>query len=342
MRAAATSAGQLRYIQRLKPVTDETLKIMKIRWIAIAFALSGLLVSSFVNAQPAAAPATDADLCRTTANNPDLAIKHCTAAIETRKANSEMLAVWYVQRGILWGEKGDYDRAIADHSTALKLDAKVRLANYYRGAAYSSKGEFERAIADFDAASKLRPDDPVVYHARGLELAIKGDYPRAIADFDKALQLDAKAEGVRFARGRTLFYMSDFVRAAAELEAALKMQPNIYTALWLHLARKRGGNNDADELLERETRGIRSGWPSPVIALYMGRTDVNSVNIAAKAPDGTRQREVRCEAGFYVAQAHIMKNERQPAQLLLKEVLQNCPKNLLEYEGATAELRRAK
>ncbi len=301
-------------------------------------ALSLCIAGSLALAQPA----TEADLCRNTTNNPDLAIKHCTAAIETRKANSDMLAVWYVQRGQAWSDKGDYDRAIADHSAALKLDAKVRHANYYRGTAYSNKGEVDRAIADFDAAAKARDDDPVVYHARGVELTVKGDYARALADFDKTLQLDAKSEGVHFARGRTLFYMSEFGRAAGDLETAFKAQPNAYTALWLFLARKRNGHGDAEDLLERETRGLRAGWPAPVIALFMGRTDINSVNIGAKAPEAARQREVRCEASFYVAHAHLVKGERAAAQTLLKEVLQSCPKNLLEYEGATAELRRVK
>ncbi len=301
-----------------------------------------LLIFLITSRVALAQPTTEADLCRTTVNNPDLAIKHCTAAIETRKANSEMLAQWYVQRGMLWGEKGDYERAITDHSAALKLDAKVRHANYYRGAAHSNKGDFDNAIADFDAAAKLRPDDPVVYHARGIELAVKGDYARALADFDKALQLDGKAEGVHFARGRTLFYLSEFARAAADLETALKNQRNVYTALWLFLARKRGGDHDADYQLERDTRGIRAGWPAPLVALYMGRTDVNSVQASTATPDSNRQRELRCEASFYTAQSHLLKNERPRAQTLLQEMQRTCPKNLLEYEGATAELRRLK
>lgn len=303
--------------------------------------LSLLAAGGMAFAQPAQPPNTDAALCRS-ATNPDLAIKHCSAAIETRKANNEMLAQWHVQRGILWGDKGDYDRAIADHSTALKLDANVRLANYYRGRAYSHKGEFDLAIADFDAAARLRNDDPVIYHARGIELAVKGEYARARADFDKALQLEPKAAGVHFARGRTRFYASDYSGAVGDLETAFAAQPNIYTALWLFLARKRGGNDDADVLLERETRRLRGGWPSPVIALYMGRTDVTSVNIAADAGEPAQRREIRCEAGFYVAQAHIIRGEHPRARMLLEEVQRTCPRNLLEYEATVAELRRTK
>ena len=283
----------------------------------------------------------DAEMCRST-TNPDLAIKHCTAAIEARKANSDMLAQWYVQRGVQWAAKGDYDRAIADHAAALKLDAKARHANYYRGAAHSNKGEFERAIADFDAAIQLKADDPVLYHARGIELAVKGDYPRAIVDFNKVLQLDPKAAGVHFARGRTLFYMAEFTRAVNDLEVAFDARPNVYTSLWLFLARQRGGTPGADDLLERDTRRIRAGWPAPVIALYMGRTDASSVTAATTSGEGTRRREMRCEADFYVAQDYLIKGERARAQTLLQSVQSDCPKNLLEYEGTLAELRRLK
>lgn len=288
-----------------------------------------------------AQPANDAELCRNVSDR-DLAIKHCTAAIDARKANNELLAQWYVLRGMRWGEKGDHDRAIADHSAALKLDPKVRLANYYRGKAHSQKGEFDLAIADFDAAAKMRDDDPVVYHARGVELALKGDYARALADFDKALQLDAKAQGVHFARGRTRFYASDFARAAADFETAFGARPNLYTALWLYLARARGNDADADYLLERDTRRLRGGWPSELIALYLGRTDIASVNIGTKSGDAAQQREMRCEADFYVAQSLIIKGERTRAQALLQDVQRTCPKNLLEYEATIAELRRLK
>ena len=302
--------------------------------------LCWILASSVVQAQSATYP--NADLCRDTRNNPELAIRHCTTAIESRKANGEMLAQWYVQRGMLWAELGDYDRAIADHTTALKLAPNAPLANYYRGAAWSNKGEFDRAIADFDVAIKQKPGSPVIHHARAIELSVKGDYARALADLDKALQLDPRAEGVHFARGRTLFYMSDFARAAGDLETAFKAQPNVYTALWLFLARKRNGDNDADDLLERDTRRIRAGWPAPVIALYMGRTDVNSVLVGATTTDPARRREMRCEADFYIAQSNIIQGERARAQALLLGMQRDCPKNLLEYEAMLAELRRLK
>ena len=130
--------------------------------------------------------------------------------------------------------------------------------------------------------------------------------------------------------------------AAADFETALQRDANLYIALWLHLARIHGGLDDADELLERETRRIRGGWPSPVVALYLGRTDAASIYASTKTGDAARQADMRCEANFYIAHAHLFKRERATAQTLLQNAQRECAKNLLEYEGAVAELRRLK
>ncbi|MCW5604820.1 MAG: tetratricopeptide repeat protein [Burkholderiales bacterium] len=286
--------------------------------------------------------ASDAELCLSITGNPDLAIKHCTAAIESKKITGEDLAQLYSGRAAEWAAKGDYDRAIADAGTALKLAPKLAFAHYQRGVAWANKGEVERAIADFDAALQLRPNDPAVLYSRAVEYTVKGEYARALADFDAVLRIDPKAEDVQFARGRTLFYMSEHERGMKDMETAFKAQPNLYVALWLYLARKRSGVANAEELLDRETRGLGGGVPGAAAALYGGRTDLESVAAAAKDPDPVRQREYRCEADFYIAHWHLIRDERPRALPLLQEVQRTCPKNILEYEGAVAELRRLK
>ncbi len=51
--------------------------------------------------------------------------------------------------------KGDFDKAIADFSEAIRLDPKDADAYFNRGRAYEKKGETERARADFDQAKIL-------------------------------------------------------------------------------------------------------------------------------------------------------------------------------------------
>ncbi|MNC90265.1 lipoprotein NlpI [compost metagenome] len=74
--------------------------------------------------------------------------------------------------------------------------------------------------------------------------------------------------------------------------------------------------------------------------LYLGRTDINSVMAAATDRDAKIQREQRCEANFYVAHWHLIRNNRDLAVALLKDAQADCPKDFMEYEGAVAELRR--
>ena len=305
--------------------------------------LSALALVSAALLAPAATLAQstpDADRCANISGNPDLAIQHCTRAIESGKFSGELLARLHFNRAIEWSAKGEFDRAIADYDAAIKLSPQSADSYFNRGNAWAHKGDPDRAIADYDAAIKLDPREPAAYGGRAVEWAVKGDYPRAIADYDTALKLDPKSPSALLGRGRARFYSGDTQRAVLDMEQAMKSEPNEYTALWLYLARKRGGAADAEEMLDSDTRATRGGWPSPVIVLFLGRTDVASVLAASTDPDAKRQRDQRCEANFYLAQWHLLRNESERALARLKEAQEGCPKDFLEYEGTLAELRR--
>ena len=309
----------------------------------INLTLAGALIAVVVLLAAAGAhgqSTTDSERCVSVTGNPDLAIQHCTRAIESQKFSGELLARLYFNRGVEWAAKGDFDRAIADYDAAIKLQPRAADTFYNRGNAWANKGDPDRAIADYDTAIKLDPKEPAAYGGRAVEWAVKGDYARAIADYDAAINLDPKSSSALLGRGRVRFYGGDFQRAALDLEQAMKSEPNEYTALWLYLARKRAGAADAEEILDRDTRATRGGWPSPVIVLYLGRTDAASVLAASTGPDPKRQREQRCEANFYLAHWHLLRDERERALALLKEAQDGCPKEFLEYEGTLAELRR--
>jgi len=296
-----------------------------------------LLAAAAAQAQPA----SDAERCASIANNPDLAIQHCTKAIESGKFTGDSLAQLHYNRGIEWAAKSNYDRAIADYDVSIKLNPRVSDVYFNRGNAWGSKGDHDRAIADYDAALKLNPKDASSHTGRAFELTAKGEYARAVADYDAAVQFNPKSSGTLLARGRVHFYNGDFPRAVADLEQSLKLDYNDYTALWLHLARKRGGVPNAEELFDNETRSARGGsWPAPIIILFLGRTDIDSVFAAATDQNARRQQDQRCEASFYVAHWHLFRNDRERALPLLKEAQSSCPREFLENEGATAELRR--
>jgi lipoprotein NlpI len=283
---------------------------------------------------------TDAQLCAGIVGNPDVAIQHCTKAIESGRYSGEELHQLHLSRGVEWAAKGEHDRAIADYGAAIRLNPKSADAFHNRGSAWANKGETDKAIADYDTAIRLDPAESSPYAGRAVEYSIKGDYARASADFDAAIKLDPKAASAFFGRGRVRFYRGEFPGAVADFEQAHKLDPSAYIALWSYLARSRAGGKGEEALKPYVAAASESVWPAQVIALYLGRAKPEAVIAAADKAPPPRGREQRCEAIFFIAQWHLLRGERERALPLLKDAQQNCPKNFMEYEGALAELRR--
>jgi tetratricopeptide (TPR) repeat protein len=62
---------------------------------------------------------------------------------------SDRSALAFHNRGVAYGLKGDYDRAITDFDDAIALDSNLTGAFANRGHAYAAKKDYDRAIADY-------------------------------------------------------------------------------------------------------------------------------------------------------------------------------------------------
>jgi tetratricopeptide (TPR) repeat protein len=89
----------------------------------------------------------------------------------------------------------EYDKAISDFTTALKLDPKSANALYERGVAWRKKGEFAKALEDLNVALKLEPDHAWAMRERGQLRHDQGDFARALADFEHVFKLDPEGLG---------------------------------------------------------------------------------------------------------------------------------------------------
>jgi tetratricopeptide (TPR) repeat protein len=126
----------------------------------------------------------------------------------------------YLRRGEEFSSVHDYDRAIADYNSAIRLNPDYAEAYNDRGFAYYLKGDAERAIADYTRAIELRPNYPKAYNSRGVVyMAFGYGREKAVADFDRAIALKpdfryayinrANARGLR----HTWLALDDFHRA---------------------------------------------------------------------------------------------------------------------------------
>jgi tetratricopeptide (TPR) repeat protein len=86
---------------------------------------------------------------------------------------------------------GDYLASISLFNRLLEIDPKNEIAFTYRGNAYTELGDYEKAIADYTEAIKLRPDTyPQPYYNRGRIYMLLKEYDKALPDLEKSIELD--------------------------------------------------------------------------------------------------------------------------------------------------------
>ena len=131
------------------------------------------------------AEASDIDNCANLSGN--RAIQACDRIIKSGRYEGTDLAEAYVNRGQEYYLKNNYDRAIADITEGLRLDAEIVQGWVNRGNARSAKGQIEEAIADYTQAIKIDPETAAGYTGRGMELEKKGELKGALADYKTAI-----------------------------------------------------------------------------------------------------------------------------------------------------------
>ena len=159
----------------------------------------------------------------------------------------------YVRPGIAAGINGNYDRDIADQTTALGLMPRMVAAHYERGIAYLHESKWDNAIADMTAVIKAppssqRPQNMVAaaYQFRGDAYGAKGDLPNALADYNQALNFNPRDAFTLNSRGMVYFNQKSYDAAIADYTAALQINPKLAGALYGRgLAEKIKGNPKA-------------------------------------------------------------------------------------------------
>jgi len=135
-------------------------------------------------------------------------------------------------------EKGDYDKAIEEFSSAIDLapnEGTLVMCLSIRARLYCTRHNLDAAIADYARLIKEHPNHPEHRNGRAWVHLGKADLQKALADADKAVQTDPKAHFLD-TRAWAHFHLGDLDAAERDLDAAVKADPTLH---WLRALRFR-------------------------------------------------------------------------------------------------------
>ena len=214
--------------------------------------------------------------------------------------------------GLAAARRGDDDEALRRYSAALAAGDlspfNVMLAHHNRGNTYQDKGDYSTAIAEYDVAIKLKSDYAEAWFGRGRARFALGDYSAAVTDFTQSMKLDAM---------------------------------DAYSALWLHLVRRKRDGSDGGELSRNAANFDDAIWPGPLLDLYLEKATVQQVRAAAMSGDAAARKDQTCETAFYVGEYELLAKHTALAVSLLREAAQICPYTTDERDAAAVELSRS-
>jgi tetratricopeptide (TPR) repeat protein len=87
-----------------------------------------------------------------------------SCASTQQKQDESRDAKFYNNRGIAFGEKGQYDQAISDFNQAIEMNPRYNKAYNNRGIVYRLKGQYNQAISDFNKAISINPLEAEAYN----------------------------------------------------------------------------------------------------------------------------------------------------------------------------------
>lgn len=145
----------------------------------------------------------------------DGAIRSLSLALAAPDLPAHLKATAYIDRALAYAMNKQYDKAIADYTSALALVPDDFDALLARGDLYVEKKTFDAARADYAAAIALRPELIDGYYGHAKANLTEHKFDDAIKDYDNALALSPGDMGLLLLRG-------DAAREAGRYDAAIK------------------------------------------------------------------------------------------------------------------------
>jgi len=180
-----------------------------------------------------------------------------TAGYRVNERTVPQTAGIFLDRGIMFAMRKDYESATADFTQAISINPNFAGAYILRGRALLENNKaINQAIADFSEAIRLDPNNAVAYKERGMAWHQLADHNRALEDYTQAIQIDPNYAAAYAKRGDIYNIRKEFNYAIEDYTSAIRIDPDLLNAYmeraWLYQFQ-----GDYDLAIEDYTSAIR-------------------------------------------------------------------------------------
>lgn len=140
----------------------------------------------------------------------------------------------FINRGLSYDRLKKYDLAIADFTTAIKMDSADMASFIDRGLSKMRSGNFEKAIVDFNHVIGLRTNQRMTENAIYWKAQIhysQHKFKKTIEDCDQYFRINPNDPEMYFIRGSANGMLQNFEESIKDYDKAIKLEPNYYQAI---------------------------------------------------------------------------------------------------------------
>ena len=133
----------------------------------------------------------------------------------------------YNQRGVVFSETGEFDKAIEDFSEVIRLSPNPASLKNRGHVLLTDKHDFEKSLADFDEALRLN-DTVARFHVfRGIVRTKQGDLEDALKSFNEAIGLQPKLGWIYTSRAYVWSAQGDRAKMMEDLDKGIDLSPEV-------------------------------------------------------------------------------------------------------------------
>ena len=133
----------------------------------------------------------------------------------------------YANRGNIYLQQSQWDKALADYDQALEMNPKLSGRIYYnRGSIYDMRGKFDQALADYNMAIELKSHFYPAYFQRGNLHLRQRNWLDAVEDFEQVIELEPDKDQAYFAAGFGYLNMREWDKALEKYNQGIIINPH--------------------------------------------------------------------------------------------------------------------